>query len=54
MLIETLIKRFKRDLNALIIEIEAYVDEDNLWIVDGSMKNSTGNLCLHLVGDLNV
>ncbi|AUC81709.1 DinB family protein [Lacinutrix sp. Bg11-31] len=53
MLIETLIKLFKRDLNALILEIEAYVDEDNLWIVDGSIKNSTGNLCLHLVGNLN-
>ena len=53
MIVETLIKLFKRDLNILITEIEAYKEEKNLWIVTETVKNSSGNLCLHLVGNLN-
>ena len=53
MLIETLIKLFNRDLNKLKTEIELYNNEDNLWIVDKEVLNSAGNLCLHLVGNLN-
>jgi hypothetical protein len=52
MLIEILIKRYKRDLNILITEVELYTDENNLWEVDNTIKNSAGNLCLHLVGNL--
>lgn len=50
---ETLIKIFKRDLNKLKIEIEAYKDEENLWVLKDGISNSAGNLCLHLVGNLN-
>ncbi|MDO6597464.1 DinB family protein [Oceanihabitans sp. 2_MG-2023] len=53
MLIETLSKLFNRDLNAIIAEINAYTNESNLWKVEGDVKNSAGNLCLHLVGNLN-
>jgi len=53
MLIETLITLFKRDLNQLAVEIEAYKDEKNIWIVHKEVSNSAGNLCLHLVGNLN-
>ncbi len=53
MLIETLIKLFKRDLNKLKVEIESYSNEQNLWLVDKGISNSAGNLCLHLVGNLN-
>ncbi len=53
MLTETLIKIFKRDLNKLRIEIELYKDERNLWIVDKEITNCSGNLCLHLIGNLN-
>ena len=53
MLIETLIKLFNRDLNKLKEEINAYKDESNLWIVDKAISNCSGNLCLHLVGNLN-
>ena len=53
MLTETLIKLFKRDLKALKREIESYSDEKNLWLFDQGIKNSAGNLCLHLVGNLN-
>lgn len=53
MLLETLIKLFKRDLNTLKVEIELYSNEKNLWIVDKNISNTAGNLCLHLVGNLN-
>jgi len=53
MLTETLIKLFKRDLNKLKDEIKLYKNEENLWIVTESISNCSGNLCLHLVGNLN-
>jgi len=53
MVIETLQKIFKRDLEKLKQEITSYRDESNLWKVDKSIANSSGNLCLHLVGNLN-
>jgi len=53
MVLETLIKLFKRDLNKLKAEIELYSNEKNLWIVDKNISNTAGNLCLHLVGNLN-
>jgi len=53
MLTETLIKLFNRDLNKLKNEIQLYSDEANIWKVDKLITNSAGNLCLHLVGNLN-
>lgn len=53
MLTETLIKLFSRDLEKLKQEIEAYNEEENLWIVANEISNSAGNLCLHIVGNLN-
>jgi len=53
MIIETLQKIFKRDLEKLKQEIASYRNESNLWKVDKSIANSSGNLCLHLVGNLN-
>lgn len=53
MLTETLIKLFKRDLNKLKAEVELYSNEANLWLSNESVSNSGGNLCLHLVGNLN-
>ena len=53
MIIETLQKIFKTDLEKLKQEIASYRDENNLWVVDKSIANSAGNLCLHLVGNLN-
>ena len=46
-------KLFERDLDRLKQEIEAFKDENNLWIIRGNIQNSAGNLCLHLVGNLN-
>lgn len=53
MIIETLKSLFTRDLNRLRNEIELYKNEENLWQVEGDIANSAGNLCLHLVGNLN-
>lgn len=52
-MIQSLIKLYDRDLQNLRKEIEAYEDENNLWIVRNEIKNSAGNLCLHLMGNLN-
>ena len=47
------IEFFERDLTALEKEITSYHDEKNLWIVSKHIKNSAGNLCLHIIGNLN-
>lgn len=52
-LIEVIRKLFNRDLNKLKKEIESYTEESNIWILDSEISNSGGNLCLHLVGNLN-
>jgi len=53
MLIETLKALFNRDLNKLKIEIESYQSENQLWVIDKNISNSAGNLCLHLIGNIN-
>ena len=52
MLTHTLISIFNRDLTKLKTEIELYENEANLWLVEKSIANSAGNLCLHLTGNL--
>ncbi|HJW16889.1 MAG TPA: DUF1572 family protein [Flavisolibacter sp.] len=53
MLIDTLKILFNRDLNRLISEIEQYNTDAGIWKREGRIANSAGNLCLHLVGNLN-
>ncbi|MFZ1519162.1 MAG: DUF1572 family protein [Ignavibacteriaceae bacterium] len=53
MLIETFKFLFKRDLLKLKQEIESYNDQSKLWYVEKGISNSAGNLCLHLIGNLN-
>ncbi|MDX6181965.1 DinB family protein [Flavobacterium sp. Fl-77] len=53
MLIETLKSLFDRDLNKLKSEIEAYQDESKIWAIDKNIANSAGNICLHLIGNIN-
>lgn len=50
---ETLKILFTRDLNRLRKEVELYNNENNLWRVEEGIANSAGNLCLHLIGNLN-
>jgi len=53
MILKNFILLFKRDLDKLTQEIQSYSDEKNLWILDGTISNSGGNLALHLIGNLN-
>ena len=53
MLKESLLEIFERDLNKLKDEISLYKDENSLWIIKKEISNSAGNLCLHLIGNLN-
>ena len=53
MQIETLKTMLNRDLNKLKVEIELYQNENNLWKIEKGITNSAGNLCLHLIGNLN-
>ena len=41
-----------RDLDALEKEIALYPTTDSIWMVKGEIKNSAGNLALHLCGNL--
>jgi uncharacterized damage-inducible protein DinB len=52
-MIADLIRLFERDLQVLVNELEQYGEEEALWRVSGEIKNSAGNLALHLVGNLN-
>ncbi|UII21697.1 DUF1572 family protein [Fulvivirga ligni] len=53
MIIETLKTLFSRDIQKLKYEIEQYQNEENLWLTDAQISNCAGNLCLHLLGNLN-
>ncbi len=53
MLTQTLTSIFVRDLNKLKQEIVAYKSEAAIWAVDKGITNSAGNLCLHIIGNLN-
>jgi uncharacterized damage-inducible protein DinB len=53
MLKQTLQTLYRRDLEKLRQEIEIYKSEENIWLVEKDVTNSAGNLCLHLIGNLN-
>ncbi|MNQ12808.1 hypothetical protein D3C85_257200 [compost metagenome] len=53
MILQTLKILFNRDLDKLKFEIESYEFEKQIWAIDKNISNSAGNLCLHLVGNLN-
>lgn len=53
MLNQTLNTLFQRDLEKLKVEIESYQSEGNIWVVADGISNSSGNLALHLIGNLN-
>ena len=44
---------YERDIHRLIEEVNLFRDERNLWRIQGSVKNSCGNLVLHIIGGLN-
>jgi uncharacterized damage-inducible protein DinB len=49
----TILKQlFQRDLEKLKSEIISYKNDKKIWEVAGEVKNSAGNLCLHICGNL--
>ena len=44
---------YERDLRKLIEEVNLFTNEEDLWKTQGSVKNSSGNLVLHIIGGLN-
>jgi hypothetical protein len=44
---------YERDLRKLIEEVNLFKNEEDLWRTQGSVKNSGGNLVLHIIGGLN-
>ena len=53
MLVDIFYNIFERDLKKLKAEIELYQHDDKIWYTQKNIANSAGNLCLHLVGNLN-
>jgi len=51
-MIKTITQLLLRDLEKLKTEISSFKDEKKIWEVSGDVKNSAGNLCLHLCGNL--
>ncbi len=47
-----LCKLMLRDLDRLYKDVESYSNEGDLWRVSGDIKNSAGNLALHICGNL--
>jgi len=52
MLTENLAKLFERDILKLKAEMSLYTDEALLWRTLPGTSNPAGNLCLHLLGNL--
>jgi uncharacterized damage-inducible protein DinB len=51
-LVQSLIQILDRDLGKLETEIQQYANESFIWRIAGETKNTAGNLCLHLCGNL--
>ena len=49
---ETLKQLFIREMDKLKLEITSYKSEETIWQISGDVKNSAGNLCLHICGNL--
>ena len=48
-----IIQGLESGLNKLKNEVEQYGNDDSFWEVSEGINNSAGNLCLHLLGNLN-
>ena len=50
MLNNVLAKLYEKDLQNMIEEVKQFKKEENLWKTTGAVKNSAGNLVLHIIG----
>lgn len=44
---------YERDIRKMIEEVNLFKNEEDLWRTAGTVKNSCGNLVLHIIGGLN-
>ena len=44
---------YERDIRKLIEEVNLFRNDEDLWRTQGSVKNASGNLVLHIIGGLN-
>jgi hypothetical protein len=44
---------YERDIRKMIEELNSFKNTGNLWRTQGSVKNSSGNLALHIIGGMN-
>ncbi|SHO60164.1 DinB family protein [Algoriphagus zhangzhouensis] len=51
-MLKSLTELFERDLKRLQNELKAFQSEEKLWETTGVITNSSGNLALHLIGNL--
>jgi hypothetical protein len=52
MLNQLLANFYEKDLLKLIEEVNLFKKEEDLWKTLGTVKNSAGNLTLHIIGGL--
>ncbi|HZG25179.1 MAG TPA: DUF1572 family protein [Chitinophagaceae bacterium] len=52
MITKILLQLFAANLNQLAEEISQYSSEEAIWKANDGIKNSGGNLCLHITGNL--
>ena len=50
---DSLIQLLTRDIDKLQKELQLYTKEESLWITNKEIKNSAGNLAIHIIGNLN-
>ncbi len=43
---------YARDLDNVVKDLEVYSNEEDIWKIGGEIKNSAGNLGLHIAGNL--
>lgn len=51
--VSSISKLLSDGLQKTIAEVELYKNEDALWIKEGDINNSAGNLALHIAGAVN-
>ena len=53
MVLDSLKSIFDRDIEKMKNELSGYKKEENIWKINKNIKNSAGNLALHIIGNLN-
>jgi hypothetical protein len=53
MLNSVLASFYERDIRKMMDELNQFKSEENVWRVHGSVRNSAGNLALHIIGGTN-